>query len=102
MRSVLHLPAQRRGLLLRLLVLLAAVVLAVGFQASEGVASPTRAQPSPVQPRDAKRPCPPAVPLLHPALQALAQPTAAMSRADSSGCSRAAASGAYTPASSSM
>ena len=102
MRPVLQMPAHRRGLLLRLLVLLAAVVLAVGFQASEGEASPTRDEPVPVEQREGRRPCPPAVPLVHPALQVLAQPTAALSRADSTGCSRAAASGAYTPVSSSM
>lgn len=102
MKPVLHLPAHRRGLLLRLLVLVAAVVMAVGFQASEGQASPTRNESAPHESGGSRRPCPPEVPLVHPALQVLAQPTAALSRADSTGCSRAAASGAYSPVPSSM
>lgn len=91
MAPVRPLP-RRRGLLLRLLVLLFAVALAVSLQAGEGSSTPV--QPEATENPDSRVPvCAAPVALRHPALPSAAQPRDARSNEDSNGCSRPARSG---------
>ena len=92
MAPVRPLP-RRRGLVLRLLVLVLAVALAVSLQAGEGSAIRSGVGEAPETPASSPRACVPRVLLRHPALPAAAQPRDALSNEDSNGCSRPARSG---------
>ncbi len=84
---------RNRGLILRLLVIFLAVALAVGLQAGEGLAAGHRTNNPAPAPAAQEVGCAPQVPLRHPALPGLAQPSDAPSSEASSGCSRPALSG---------
>jgi len=91
--SAAHAHPHTRGLLLRLVMLVGAVVLAVGLQSVAGDAGArTPPHDKPLPSCSTTEP----VPLRHPAL-ATVQPSAARSKEASSGCNRVAAASSYRP-----